>query len=289
MKKVSYYILYGLITLIALLPMHVLYAISTFCYYNIYYIIRYRRKIVYDNIRNAFPEKSEEEITKLIKDFYRHFCDIFIEALAVRRMTKNQLQKRINVINYEMLNDYFDRHQSVICVTGHFGNWEVGGITGEYTKHTLLGIYKPIKNKDVNKIMLKNRTAFGVIPIPMNEIPRKLVEYKNRNEIVFLYAISDQRPIIEQAEHWLTFFGRKVPVITGWSKIAKKYNFHVLYMYIQPSKRGHYNISFSLLHERPNELSDFQIVDLFFEKLEKCIRQNPSNYLWSHKRWKYVK
>jgi Kdo2-lipid IVA lauroyltransferase/acyltransferase len=289
MKKISYYIFYGLIRLITRLPMPVLYIISTFCYFNVYYIIHYRRKIVYDNIRNAFPQKNEQEIRKLIKEFYRHFCDIFIEALALRSMSKHQLQKRINVINCELLNQLYDQGQSIICVTGHYGNWEVGGITGEYTKHTLLGIYKPIKNKDVNKIMLQNRTVFGVIPIPMNEIPRRLAEYRNKNEIVFLYAISDQRPIIEHAEHWLTFFGRQVPVITGWERIARKYNLPVVYMDIQPSQRGHYNISYSMLCEKPNEQPKFKVVEMFFQKLEECIRKKPSNYLWSHKRWMYVK
>ena len=82
-KSLGYSLLYAVTYLLALLPFSVLYVFSDILYFIVYYIVRYRRKIVRKNLNNSFPEKSERQIVKIEKEFYHHLCDCYFEAVKL--------------------------------------------------------------------------------------------------------------------------------------------------------------------------------------------------------------
>jgi len=289
MRKGLYYFIYFFIRLVTLLPMKVLYLFSSLCYYVVFYVMRYRYATVHENLRHAFPEKTPAEIQKIIKDFYRYFCDVFIEVLTVWRMDKKTLCQKVRFLNSEVINQLYEKGLSCICVTGHTGNWELASVASFYLRHKLLAIYKPLRNKQVDALMRKHRSAFGAVPVAMHEVPRKFMECRRNAETVLLYAIADQRPAPGQEGCWLSFFGRTVPVITGWARLACRYHLPVVYMDMQRTKRGHYEVSFSLLSEGSANDTEEKLLMSYLALLETSIRKNPACYLWSHKRWKYVK
>ena len=112
------------IKLFSKLPFFVLYGISDIVYFLIYRVIGYRKKVVFENLHNSFPEKSDEEIKQIAKGFYQHLADIFVEFLKGYSISEDEILKRNKVLNPEVLFKYKPLNQPVILITGHIGNWE---------------------------------------------------------------------------------------------------------------------------------------------------------------------
>ena len=91
MKQLTYYIFYGAVYLLSLLPMWVHYRLSDLMFVIIYHIARYRKKVVEKNLRNAFPEKSWLERKRIERKFYRFFCDYMVENVKLLTMKKENV------------------------------------------------------------------------------------------------------------------------------------------------------------------------------------------------------
>ncbi|MCE1199037.1 MAG: lipid A biosynthesis acyltransferase, partial [Marinilabiliales bacterium] len=110
----GYYLLRGLTWIVQLFPLRFHYMVSDFFYLLVYHVIRYRRTVVYTNLRNSFPEKSPEEISAIARKFYHHFCDNFFETLYMDRISPKEVRKRLTVMNEELLEKYLDDGRIVI-------------------------------------------------------------------------------------------------------------------------------------------------------------------------------
>ena len=88
---------------------------------------------------------------------------------------------------------------------------------------------------------------------------------------------------------WLPFFGKEVPVFMGAEKLARKMNIPILFCNMQKSDNHKYIISFELLQEDFEQVSEGGITKQYFNRLEQQISQEPSQWLWSHRRWKHKK
>ena len=97
MKQINliYYSVFFLWYLLSLLPLRFLYFISDLLFYPLYYCIRYRRKIIRNNLSNSFPEKDLKEIVQIEKQFYSFFCDYIVETLKLFSISKKQLMRRM--------------------------------------------------------------------------------------------------------------------------------------------------------------------------------------------------
>ena len=178
MGKFAFYIFYGINWVITLLPLPVLYLSSDFFYFILNYIIKYRRKVIEENLRNAFPEKSQEEITKIRKKYTRHLCDVFIETLKVQHIGRNEINRRVKYNNPEIVDQLTDEGKSIIVVTGHLGNWEWYFGAPMHTKAQPLAAFKPLSNKEFEKMLNNFRGKFGCLPVTMNLIFRTILDFK---------------------------------------------------------------------------------------------------------------
>ena len=93
--KVVYYIVFLFWYLLSLLPLRFLYIFSDVLYYPLYYCIRYRRKVVRQNLTGSFPDKNEKELIRIEKQFYHFFCDYMIETIKLFSISKKQLKRRM--------------------------------------------------------------------------------------------------------------------------------------------------------------------------------------------------
>ena len=282
-------ILYYIIILpISLLPHPALHLISKAIYFISYEIIGYRKKIVTSNIKNAFPNKNEKELKEIIINFYHHFADIIMEITKTLSANKNFLNKRVLLNNKQLIDNYADQNQTIILVCGHFNNWEWAGQKLSISaKQKVVSIYKSLNNKKINRIIKRARTKFGARAISMEESMRHIIETKKETKIICI--ISDQNPVVKSNTRWYSFFKREVPVFMGTEKIAKKMNYPVVFCDMQKTKKGKYTITFEDLARNPKETNDGDITKIYFERLEKQIKENPSQWLWSHNRWKHTK
>lgn len=251
-------------------------------------VIKYRVKVTRNNLRHAFPEKSDEELLTLEKGIYQNLADISVEALKGFTMRNSKVIKRHKILNPELLDYYYNNGQSVIGVAGHIGNWEWGAISaGIQLKHHPIAIYKALSNKLIDWFMKWNRSLRGTLMTPTSNTFETFGKYQNRKCIYLLVA--DQSPSNQSLAYWIKFFNMETACIHGPEKYAKMYNYPVVFIDIRRVKRGFYEIELSTLVENPIELADGELTRIYMNKLEEVIRRNPESWLWTHRRWKHAK
>lgn len=290
-KSIGYKLLYGVTYLHALLPFSVLYLISDILYLLIYYVVRYRRKLVRRNIKNSFPCESEKKIIRIEKDFYRHLCDYFVETIKTLHISDEEVQKRMKFENPEMINRLTASGNSCILSLGHYANWEwvttLGFHLSPGVKQGL--VYKELHSNAFDKLFLEIRGRFQAIPIEMNSLYRKLIESRNNGERVVVGSLTDQRPPKSTGHYWTTFMNQDAVVQTGMERIAKLLSFSIVYLDITKVKRGYYVGKFYVITPDASNEPEFEIMERYINKLEETIKKEPAYYLWSHNRWKFKK
>lgn len=237
------------------------------------------------NLSIAFPEKTETEKTRIAKDFYHKFIDTFIETIKLLSVSKKELGKRVTT-NINELNDLYETGQSVILVAGHFFNWEFANLTAAaFGKYPFVGIYKQLSNKAFDDLAYRLRSKFGTILISVENFRKDYANYNKMQHAIGL--IADQNPTNPAYGSWYPFFGKMAPFLKGPEKTARSLDAAIALVNFYQDRRGHYTIRFSLYTTTPKEIPEGKITKDLVHFVEECIRQNPSNYLWSHRRWKH--
>src|SRR5690554_4895464 len=133
---------------LSLLPLSIIYVFSDILYVLLLTVFPYRKKVINTNLRNSFPEKTNEEIKKLRQAFYRHFTDLLAESIKNLSMSKNELLKRVQVVNPEVVEQLYAKNKSVLLVSGHYNNWEwVISSLNILFSHQAVGIGMPLSQK----------------------------------------------------------------------------------------------------------------------------------------------
>jgi KDO2-lipid IV(A) lauroyltransferase len=287
MKKIAYYIFILKAWFISLLPFWFLYILSDFLYVIVYYLIRYRRKIATQNLKNSFPEKSLVEIKQIEKKYYHNLCDIVVEFIKIRHISIDQLKKRMIITNPTILHELYNQNKSVFLSVGHCGNWDWFGKTIPYiTDHKVFAIYKELSSTDFDSYMKSLRSRFGVPTlIESKSTYRSLLQSKDTTNAVFLAG--DQTPGGLDANYWTTFLNQDTPFFLGIEKMAKSLDYAVLFFDIKRIKRGHYEATITPITLNPKETKTNEITESYVRLLENAIINNPDNWLWSHRRWKH--
>lgn len=289
MRSILYYIAYLFILWLSYLPFWLLYGISDLLYLLIFYVIKYRKKLVYSNLKNSFPNKSHKELVYIQKAFYRHFADFLVETLKTFSISSKQLNKRFDYKNLDLLSDYTQKGRSVLIVAGHYANWEwvIGG--AKDAKLNLFITYTRISNAFFNRWIKNNRERFGAHLIVKQDTYSVLAD-NHAHKLASVYGLlSDQAPRNPKKRYWTDFLGHQVPVFNSAETIAKKYDDVIVFMQIDKVKRGRYEVHFDLISDQVKEHPDYALTDLFFKKLSAQITAKPEFYLWTHNRYKHVK
>ncbi len=280
-----YYIVYPLFYLFSLLPWRILYFIGDALYGLFYYVIGYRKNVVHKNLLIAFPEKSENERIRIGKDFYHNFIDSFIETIKLLSTSDKEFSKRFTS-NFDEINKLYDSVENIQLMAGHFFNWEfINFGAARECRYPFVGVYMPVSNKTFDKIMYNLRSRYGTILIPAVDFKTKFHEYVKGRYSIGLAA--DQNPGSPLNAHWVRFFGRLTPFVTGPEKGAREKNLAVIFGHFYKIKRGYYHIQLEVVTMTPLAYEPGQLTQLFANHVEKAIRLKPSNYLWSHRRWKW--
>ena len=288
MQRAVYLIAYPFIYLIASIPFNVLYVFSDFLRLIIYNLLGYRKKIVRSNLRKAFPHKSEDDLKWIEKRFYKHFCDITLEAFKSLKISSEEMQKRMVFKNLDVLTQFEKGNRSVIIMCGHYASWEWMLSIGYHTVSQGYGIYTPIMNKYLNKLIIKIRKKHRGNLISRYSAIQQIKNLHDEGNIAVYGFVSDQSPRPKPKSYWRPFLGVKVPVFVGAEMVARELDFGVVYAKINRVKRGYYEASFELISDQPKKTKLNRITDTFTEWLEQDIYSDPTQYLWTHKRFKHA-
>jgi KDO2-lipid IV(A) lauroyltransferase len=287
MDAVAFYIFYGLVWTITLLPLRVLYIISDLLYLLLYYIIGYRKKVVRTNLKNAFPGITDAERITIEKKFYSHLSDMFVETMKLIHLSEENTRKRLKITNPELLDRIYIEGKDVIAVLGHYNNWEFMTILPKLADHTIISVYRPLKNKYFDKLITSLRTRYGHVLTPMSMVIRELIRYKNNNTRTFTALLSDQTPAKVDIHYWTKFLNQDTAVYLGAEKIATKYGMAVIFLNYKKVRRGYYSITYELICENAADMPEHSITEAHVRRLEEIITEKPEYWVWSHRRWKH--
>ena len=289
-ENILYFPLYFYFWLHALLPLKILYILSDILFFPMFYIVRYRRKLVYQNMKDSFPEKSEKEIRRMEKAFYHHFCDYIVETIKLLHISDKETRKRVKFHNTEALQEIVDNGGSCLMLLGHYGNWEfVPSVTLLMRKGSVIfaQIYRPLKNKWFDRFFLKLRGRYHSECIAKQDTLRSILRYKSSDRPSITGFMADQTPSPANIHHWVNFLNHDTPVFTGVEKIAHKVGFSVFYFDVEKIKRGYYSVTIREISKNPKETEEFEITNKYMEMMETTILRAPEYWLWTHNRWKH--
>lgn len=283
-RLLFYLILYPL----SVLPLFLLYGISYLFYLIIYYIVRYRKKVITQNLANAFPNKSKKEIKRLTRSYYLHLAQIAAEMLKMLTISKKSLLKRYKCDNPELVNHYFEQGKSVILMSSHYNNWEwmVLSLSMQYRHHGV-GVGKANSNKVFEKLINRARTRYGTEVVFADHVRETYEQYEQNGDKIAYMMLSDQSPANVHKSYKTMFLNQPSAMIYGAEYFAKKYNIPVIYYAVIKDRIGCYHIENKLITDKPCEMGNGEIIERYTHLLEKTITDKPDFWLWSHRRWKH--
>lgn len=241
-----------------------------------------------ENIRNSFPEKTENDCTDIAKKFYKHLTYTIVEGLKIFTLSKKQLERHVQCVNPEIPNAYFDQGKNIIIAVGHYNSWEMI-LTGLNTffKATAVVIYSPVKNRFLDQKLINARSRQGTRMLPVREVKSFFSTASDQLYATF-FAI-DQSPSNPAKSYWLKFLNQDTAVFFGTEHYAKAFNLPVIYSRLIKVKRGYYQIEFVEVTNDPVNTAYGEITEKVTGLLEKDIIAQPEYWLWSHRRWKHKK
>lgn len=272
--------------LLSFIPLPILYVLADFFYFIIYYVIGYRKKVVRKNLRAAFKNSSEQEIQRIEKAFYHHFCDIMVEALKTLSISERNFQKRFKLKNPELLQHLYDDNKSIILYAAHLGNWEWLSIFPTLTHYQVISFYQPLSNRYFDDLMKTIRQRFGVVCVESKKGFKTLLQYRAKGIQTICFVIGDQSPAGNSTKHWTNFFNTDTAFLIGAETIAKKSDQVLVFPSFNSPRKGYYEVELIVIEKDESDEKRFALTDAYAKILEESIKKSPELWLWSHKRWK---
>lgn len=283
-NTISFRVLWILAYLLSLLPTGMLYATTSALFLLDYHLVGYRKNVVVTNLSRSFPLKKYEHIHAVMKDFYRSFWDHFAEILKSFSIAPHQQAKKIELQGFEFLTSHISEGRNVIAALGHCGNWELFNILPFCLPIECYSVYKPLRNKVLDKLMFALRSRFGMKLIPAKQVARHILSGKH-SAALYLF-LGDQCPRVVDENYRIEFLNQPTAMFPGIEKIGKASNSVLVYFNVIQKSRGKYRITCQPLTDKPKELEDYKITRDYGHLLEQNICQQEFNWLWVHRRWK---
>lgn len=286
MQLLVFLIAYPLLWLISILPNRLFYLFSDFIFFWIYHVIGYRKKIVRENLRLVFPEKSEDEINRIRKGFFKHMCDMFLEMIKSMNISSDSVKERYHIRNIDLIQE-IEKEKSILVPCSHYANWEWNVSLNVYVNSKGYAVYQKVGNKYFDKLIKDLRSRWNTTLITTHETVKTVIRNEKSNIKGIYGMVSDQSPMVEHAQYWDKFMGITVPIYNGVEVLARKLDLAVVFLKVKKVKRGYYEAEFIPISLSGKETEPNEITKKFIALTEQQIRERPEYYLWTHKRWKH--
>ena len=255
----------------------------------LYYVVRYRRKLVRSNLRSCFPDRSEKQLLTIERRFYRQFCDTIVEAVCGYWMDDETMRRHVVFRNTEEANRLIDAAGGGIFMLAHYGNWEWMASIQQWLSPgvTELNVYRRLKNKTADRMMLALRRKRGGACVEKQRILREMVRYRAEKRPVTVGLLSDQKPRPEVTRTWVRFLHQETGFLDGGEVLSKKFGYPVIYLYIRRVRRGYYEVDLRTIAAEPQQTQEGEITRKYAALLERNILEQPELWLWTHNRFRW--
>ncbi len=281
-------LLFQIVLLISKLPLGVLYLVSELIFFLVYRVAGYRKKIVFTNIKNSFPEKSDREINLITKDFYRNFSDYLVETVKSFTISAKELKVRVQHINQDVFHEAKNEGKNIIMLSGHIFNWEwFNALATVVPQQHSYPVYRKMQSGFWEEQIKKIRSSYGNEAIEAEAVIKHIFRNPNDGNSVYMF-VADQTPNHHNVDAGITFLNQKTPVFIGYDKLATRMDLAFVYCEMKKVKRGFYQVNYYRIYPEGERFTEFEVVKKFHKMLENTISKRPDNYLWSHRKWKYA-
>ena len=242
------------------------------------------KRISHSNLTIAFPKLDNNEKDKIVNGMWATYGKIFAEYIFIKNFRKSpKFSGKIIIENQKGLEEVKQKKKPVIFVSGHFDNFELMAMHIERSGIDLAAIYRPLNNKFLNPLMENIRKKYickKQIQKGISGTKELLREFKNGTSIALMI---DQR-VSEGVK--CDFFGEEALTTTIPAQFIKKFDAEVVPIYIERSIDDNFKIKiFDNIQFSKNDSAEKITLELN-KILEKMIMMNPSQWIWTHNRWK---
>lgn len=271
------------------LPLWWLYRISDLLFPLLYHVVRYRRKVVRQNLTQSFPDYSSKEIKRIERRFFRFFCDYAVETIKFMTISRKEIMRRMRIVGMDVMDTELEKQPFCFLMLGHFGNWEWISSTALWSKRPCAQLYTPLHNKAFDQVFYKMRCRFGNENISKYDALRRILTLKRLGTPTHIGFISDQSPRPNSIHDWMTFLNQDTPLFTGAERIGKRVGAAAYFASVTRPRRGYYECRLERITSDMNEYPDYKLTERYMQMLEAEIKRNPHLWLWTHRRWKHTR
>ena len=294
LSEIKYLPLRGLLAAAASMPWWMAYGVADFICFIMCHVWGYRRRIIKRNLRVSFPDMTDHELRRTLRRFYRNFADQIIETLKASRMSASTMRRRMtfNPADIERLDSIAATGRPTVAYFSHCFNWEWAASMPLWSRRNtgadtvFCQIYRPLRNKVIDRMMLRQRGRFSAVSLPKKTAFLDLLRFRRDGKVWVTGFMSDQHPSAGDPGHLMTFLNHPTAMISGTETVARRTGAYVVYWDITKSSRGHYHIDMIELADDPAALPEGELTRRYARALENTIRRDPAIWLWSHNRWK---
>jgi Kdo2-lipid IVA lauroyltransferase/acyltransferase len=250
------------------------------------HIIRYRKTVIIENIKQVFPKIDDKSLSDMVRDVYRNFSQLWVETLQTWRLDAAFISKNFNIHNWEIIEEALKQNSGLILVTGHLGNYEWAVHYCIIRLQNVFAIMKRVKNKRINDLMVRIRELTG----------GKII-YKKSALRHGLRALADGKSVAIVSDQdagnrgiFVKFFGKDASTATGAAIFHLKSGAPMVFVCGIRIKFGKLDIHFERIPDSPDKIINDKTIRKITQShtiiLEKWIRKYPTQYFWTHRRWK---
>ncbi len=275
-----------LVGALSCLPLPVLYAFSDLLFFILYRIVRFQRQLLANNLKLAFPAKTLAERNQLATICYRNALDFLFETLKTWQFDESEFRRRVSLKNPELLDQLGARYKTLLALTSHYGNWEWLQLAcASQLKLPVAALYSSLNQPDIDALLKSMRSRFGSTLIEAKTALPALLNFSRQGGIIAVNA--DQGPRPEDDKYWGQFLGIDTAFYTGPDKLARLFKTPVLFVHMQRTRRGYYEVEFELLCEPPYSQDQDIVMPAYIKVAERQILSAPQDWFWLYKRWKF--
>jgi len=248
-----------------------------------------RRRILFENLAAAYPDKRTEEIERLGRASAEWIGEAFVEFLEVASLSEEDLRSRIRISGEENLRSARGRGKGVFLLSAHIGSWELGAIRAGLLGEPIAPVVRPLDNPRLERELARLRTRFGNRLIAKREAAKDILRALAKNETVAILV--DQNVLAREAV-FVPFFGRLAATTPALALLQLKTDAAVVPVFTWPEGGGRYRLEF----ETPILAGEFEglprgeavrrATARYMEVTEAAVRRAPEAWLWMHNRWR---
>ena len=276
------------VRLVSRLPLGLLYAIADLLGWLAFRVFPYRAHVVRANLTIAFPDFDETRLRQVMQGYYSGFAQMLVEVVKAATLAPEEIRRRVRILNLEQPRALLAQGRSVLLVAAHQCNWEwmLLALTLELG-FPVDAAYKPLVDNWAEREMKKVRSRFGSRLVPAKDLLPDILKRRDIPRAVAMVA--DQEPTTSEHKHWTRFLNRDTAFYMGPEEIARVTRLPVFFIAMRRTGRGYYEMDIRPLASPGEPSKSADLTERYARLVEEQIHCAPSDWPWSHKRWRLKK